>query len=63
MRRYGSDKRLYHIAETFVGLGHQVNFAGTFVSGLETRNNLFLNIVFFQIKTFKSYLPDKIDFF
>jgi hypothetical protein len=34
--RYGSDKRLYHIAETLVGLGHEVVFGGSFVSGLET---------------------------
>eukprot|EP00602_Paraphysomonas_sp_CaronLab_P000217 CAMPEP_0185030072 /NCGR_PEP_ID=MMETSP1103-20130426/16802_1 /TAXON_ID=36769 /ORGANISM="Paraphysomonas bandaiensis, Strain Caron Lab Isolate" /LENGTH=1263 /DNA_ID=CAMNT_0027565045 /DNA_START=279 /DNA_END=4070 /DNA_ORIENTATION=- len=34
--RYGSDKRLYHIAETLVGLGHQVAFGGTFKSGLES---------------------------
>jgi hypothetical protein len=34
--RYGSDKRLYHIAETLVGLGHIVHFGGTQISGLET---------------------------
>ena len=34
--RYGSDKRLYHIAETLVGLGHKVSFGGMAVSGFET---------------------------
>lgn len=37
--RYGSDKRLYHIAETLVGLGHEVVFGGSFVSGLETEDD------------------------
>ena len=36
LARYGSDKRLYHIAETMVGLGHEVSFGGMFVSDLET---------------------------
>eukprot|EP01041_Mallomonas_annulata_P005044 gene5044-10104_t len=34
--RYGSDKRLYHIAETLFGLGHTVSFGGMEVSGFET---------------------------
>ena len=34
--RYGSDKRLFHIAETFRGLGYNVHFGGMEVSGLET---------------------------
>lgn len=34
--RYGSDKRLYHIAETLVGLGHRVTFGGAFKSDLES---------------------------
>ena len=37
--RYGSDKRLYHIAETLVGLGHEVLFGGSFVSDLETEDD------------------------
>ena len=37
--RYGSDKRLYHIAETLVGLGHDVVFGGSFVSDLETADD------------------------
>lgn len=37
--RYGSDKRLYHLAETLIGLGHNVTFAGSQVSGLETADD------------------------
>lgn len=39
---YGSDKRLYHIAETMVGLGHDVSFGGMFSSDLETGFIIFL---------------------
>lgn len=37
--RYGSDKRLFHIAETLRGLGHNVHFGGMEVSGLETEDD------------------------
>lgn len=37
--RYGSDKRLYHIAESFRALGHDVHFGGMEVSGYETEDD------------------------
>lgn len=37
--RYGSDKRLFHIAETFRALGYNVHFGGMEVSGFETEDD------------------------
>lgn len=39
MYRYGSDKRLYHVAETLRALGHDVHFGGMEVSGLESEDD------------------------
>lgn len=37
--RYGSDKRLFHVAESLFALGHKVSFAGTEVSPFETEDD------------------------
>ena len=37
--RYGSDKRLFHIAKSLFALGHTVSFAGTEISPFETEDD------------------------